>query len=152
VTFIERTESLTVAEALDEFDREHRFGKAAYKKSWNTVKIFGLKFPFPNPQQRRDVVHLHDLTHILTGYDTSWTGVGEIANWEMASGLPARHWIAWFYVPITFTLGWFIAPGKMRAAFSAGRGRNNLYKLRIDRDQMMKMKVGDLRKLLDAPA
>jgi hypothetical protein len=76
---------------------------------------------------------------------------GEIANWEMASGLPARQWIAWFYVPITFTVGWFIAPGKMRAAFSAGRGRNNLYKLRIERDQMMKMKIGDLRKLLDAP-
>lgn len=74
------------------------------------------------------------------------------SNWEMASGLPARHRIAWFYVPITFTLGWFIAPGKIRAAFSAGRGRYNLYKLRIGRDQLMAMKVSDLRKLLDAPA
>lgn len=142
-------DQLTVAEALDRFDQEHRFGKAAYTQAWNTVSIFGFKVPFPNPKVRREVIPLHDLTHILTGYSTSWVGEGEIANWEMASGLPARHWIAWFYVPITFTIGWFLAPGKMYRAFSRGRGRANLYKCNVPAEVLMTMKVGDVRKLLD---
>lgn len=40
-----KLENMTVAEALEQFYQEHRFGKAAYTEPWNTVFILGIKLP-----------------------------------------------------------------------------------------------------------
>lgn len=143
-------DTFTVEEALELFNRENRFNNEAYFKPWGTVKIAGIPIPFPNPQARRNLVHLHDLTHILTGYDVDWIGEGEIANWEVASGLLGKSLLAWFYVPITFTIGWLISPKKMVAAFREGCGQRSVYDLEIPRDQLMKMTLSDVRSLIKA--
>jgi NADPH:quinone reductase-like Zn-dependent oxidoreductase len=36
-------------------------------------------------------VKLHDIHHVLTGYDTTWRGKAEIGAWEIASGC-GRHY------------------------------------------------------------
>lgn len=39
-----------------------------------------VKVPLPNLPARVRAVRLHDLHHVLTGYDTSWTGEGRGAE------------------------------------------------------------------------
>ncbi len=113
-------DSLKVEDALELFNR-------------------GGPIPFPNPQARRNLVHLHDLTHILTRYDVDWVGEGEIANWEIASGLLGKS-----------LLGLFISPQKMLVAFRKGRRQRSVYDLEIPRDQLMKMALSDVRSLIKA--
>jgi len=63
------------------------------------------------------------LTHLITGYETSWVGEGEIAAWELASGFPAKMWIGYIYPPITFAIGLLLAPRKVFHAFKKGCSR-----------------------------
>lgn len=107
------------------------------------------RFPFPSPRQRREAIRLHDLSHLLTGYDTSWTGEGEIATWELASGFPRRYWIGYVYPPMTFAIGLLIAPWRTMTAFRKGLGRKNVYRLLLESAALDAMKVGDLNKALE---
>jgi hypothetical protein len=104
-----------------------------------------LKFFFPNPKARREAIHLHDLTHLLTVYETTWQGEGEVAAWELASGFPRKYWIGWIYAPITFTIGVFIAPFKVARAFRRGWGNSNLCKLDLPREQLDALTLGELK-------
>lgn len=139
------TSQTLVKDALEDFYKSHDFGDEALTQTWVDVKMGPLKFPFPNPKQRRDVIYLHDLTHLMTGYDTTWTGEGEIAAWELASGFPAKYWIGWIYPPMTFAIGMLIAPRKVLKAFAAGWRKPNLYKLDIPRDKVERMTLRELK-------
>jgi hypothetical protein len=90
------------------------------------------------------------LNHLLTGYDTSWTGEGEIAAWELASGFPKTLWIGYIYPPMTFFIGLLISPCRTLTAFRSGLGQNNIYKLQIERKDLEQMKVAELKKLLES--
>jgi hypothetical protein len=142
------SQSTTVKEVLQEYYSSHFFGEDAFTSKWAWLKVGSLKIPFPNLKQRREAIHLHDLTHILTGYDTTWTGEGEVAAWEIASGFTRHYWIGWLYAPVTFTVGCFIAPRRVAQAFRCGIGKKNLYQLRLNRDQLEQMTLGDLKALL----
>ena len=61
-------------------------GQDAYERRVNFAKIGFLILPFPNPKARQRLVYLHDVNHLLSGYDTSWVGEGEVSAWELASG------------------------------------------------------------------
>jgi hypothetical protein len=140
----------TVGKLLEDFYRKSNFSDDSSVVHWIHVQIGPLRFPFPNPGQRREVIWLHDLTHLLTGYDTSWTGEGEIAAWELASGFPLKHWIGYFYAPITFSIGLIVAPVRTLRAFRLGIGQKNVYKLQLESSQLKHMTVADLKKALDS--
>ena len=64
-------------------------------------------------------MRLHDLHHIATGYDTSWTGEAEIAAWELASG--CRGYVAaWVLDLASIPLGLVIAPRRLLRASRIG--------------------------------
>lgn len=138
----------TVRELLQAFYREQNFHDDATQVSWIHVHLGPIRFPFPNPPQRRESIRLHDLTHILLGYDTSWTGEGEIAAWELASGFSRRYWIGYFYAPLTFSVGLMIAPLKTVRAFRQGWGQKNVYLLPHSASEIEEMQVVDLQRLL----
>ncbi len=142
------TSQTLVKEALREFYKTHYFGEEAFTAKWVQVRLGPIRFPFPNPKQRREVIYLHDLTHLLTGYDTSWTGEGEIAAWELASGFPRKYWIGWIYPPMTFSVGLLISPIKVLRAFWRGWRQPNLYKLDIPREKIESMTLGELKNQL----
>ena len=96
------------------------------------------------------MIWLHDLTHLLTGYDTSWAGEGEIAGWELASGFTSKYWIGYFYAPITFSIGLIVAPLRTLRALRLGLGKKNVYKLRLENSRLKQMTVAELKNLLDS--
>ena len=103
-------DELTVGNSLKKFYGDNYFGTEALEDSWNWVRMGPLRIPFPNLKWRKEAIYLHDIMHLVTGYDTSWIGEGEVAAYELASGFPKRYWIGYIYPPITFTIGMLIAP------------------------------------------
>jgi hypothetical protein len=106
---------------------------------------------FPNTAARVAAVRLHDIHHVVTGYDTTWTGEAEIAAWEIASGC-ARHWAAWVLNLQALAIGLFIAAEAVFQAYVRGRRTKNLYDGAFH-DALLTPTVGELRRVLrlDAP-
>ena len=148
-------EEASAESALAEYYRVNYFGDHAFRDPWVWVKLGPISFPFPNPPARRAAIHLHDLTHMITGYDTSWTGEGEVAAYELASGFPPKFWIGWIYSPMTLFTGFLVAPRRVIRAWRRGRGRSNLYKLDLPWEELRTLSLGELRRrtgLLDQPS
>jgi len=127
------------------FDRNN-FKDGGYNDAWVSLKVGPIPFGFPNTKSRVRAVKLHDLHHVLTEYDTTWTGEAEIGAWEIASGC-ADHYAAWLLNMGAFAIGLIIAPGKVYRAFLRGRSSANLYK-RTFSDELLAENVGHLRKEL----
>lgn len=140
--------NLSVKQWMQEFYQQKQFADDAEKARWIFIRLGFIKIPFPNLRQRREAIYLHDLNHLLTGYDTSWTGEGEIAAWELASGFPIKYWIGYVYPPTTFLLGLIIAPKRTIRAFRQGLGKHNIYKLKLQRNEIEQLKVAELKAIL----
>ena len=69
----------------------------------NTLEMdaLGIQLKLPNPQFRTDVIHIHDIQHLLNDCDTSWKGEGFIARWGISIGL-------WKHFPICVFSVWAI--------------------------------------------
>ncbi len=102
-----------------------------YQARFFWLGVGPVKVPLPNLPARVRAVRLHDLHHVLTGYDTSWTGETEIGAWELASGCRG-YWAAWLLNFGAFAIGLFIAPRRLWRAFVRGRRSRNLYHLTDD--------------------
>ena len=113
---------------------------------WVKFKVGPIHFRIPNTQARVAAVRFHDLHHLVTGYDTTWTGEAEIGAWEIASGC-ARHYAAWLLNLAAMSIGLVIDAAKVRRAFMRGRYSRNLYPEAFD-EAVLRTTVGDLRKKL----
>ena len=102
---------------------------------------------FPNTPQRVRSVRLHDMHHVVAGYDTSWVGEAEIAAWELASSCKA-HYAAWVLNGLASLIGVVIAPRKVRDAWRRGRPSKNLYIGECD-ESILDRSVGEIRAELD---
>jgi hypothetical protein len=119
---------LRLREARDRYFRENAFpADGGYDARWVKLQAGPIPFGFPNTDMRRRAVRFHDLHHVLTGYETTWTGEAEIGAWEVASGC-ADHWAAWGLNLSAFALGLFFAPRRCHRAFLRGRRSRNLYR------------------------
>jgi hypothetical protein len=119
------------------------FDNGGYADKWVRLKAGPLTVKFPNTAARVRSVKLHDIHHILTEYDTSWTGESEIGAWEIASGC-GRHLVAWTLNLGAFGIGLVIAPRRTYRAFIRGRHSRNLYPSAF-REEMLDERVGSLR-------
>ena len=81
---------LTLRDARQRYFERGGFGNGGYWDRWVRLKAGPLVIRFPNTQARLRAVKLHDLHHVLTEYDTSWSGEAEIGAWEIATGC-GRH-------------------------------------------------------------
>lgn len=106
-------------------------------------RIGRLSFALPNSAARRKAVPLHDLHHLATGYDTSWTGEAEIAAWELAGGCHSYR-AAWLLNVLAFPLGLMIAPVRTWRAFRRGRSSENLYAGQWE-EKWLDASLGELR-------
>ncbi len=94
--------------------------------AWVPLKIWRFTLEIPNTDGRRKAVRLHDLHHVLTGYQTDLAGESEIAAWELASGcrrMPAAFVLNLFALAI----GLVICPVRLARAWARGRATQNLY-------------------------
>ena len=114
-----------------------------YSARFIRFRIGIFSFVLPNSPARKKAVPLHDLHHLATGYDTSWTGEAEIAAWELASGCYS-YLAAWLLNLLAFPLGLIIAPVRTWRAFQRGRSSGSLYDGRWD-DKWLDASLGSLR-------
>ena len=134
-------------EARAQYFRENGLGEdGGYSKRWVKVQVASIPMGFPNSNARRRAVWLHDLHHIVTGYDTSWVGEAEIAAWELGSGC-RDYYAAWLLNLAAVMVGAFIAPRRVWRAFIRGRHSNSLYHLDVD-ERCLDETVDTVRKRL----
>lgn len=94
--------------------------------AWVPLKLWKLTLKIPNTEGRKKAVRIHDLHHVVTGYQTTWTGESEIAAWELASGC-LQSPAATVLNSGALAVGLVIAPFKVARAWARGRKTTNLY-------------------------
>jgi hypothetical protein len=114
-----------------------------YAASHIHFRVGMFSFTLPNSAARKKAVPLHDLHHLATGYDTSWTGEAEIAAWELASGCSSYR-AAWLLNLLALPLGLLIAPVRTWRAFRQGRSCRNFYQGEWD-EKWLDTSLGTLR-------
>lgn len=139
-------DALSVREARQLYFERNGFGDGGYGDRW--VKLMAGPIPifFPNTAARVEAVRRHDVHHVLTGYDTTWTGEAEIGGWEISSGC-GRFYAAWVLNLQALIIGVLIAPRAVLRGFVWGRQTGNLYHARFDED-VLDASLGELRRRL----
>jgi hypothetical protein len=117
-----------------------------YDARWVKLRAGGIPvLVFPNTAGRVRAVRLHDLHHVVTGYETTWTGEAEIAAWEIATGC-GSFFAAWVLNLGAFVIGLLIAPRQVFRAFVRGRHSENLYHTAGEcSEALLDLSVGELR-------
>lgn len=143
----------TLAVARAEYYERNQFGADGGESlAWVSVKVLGVTLKIPNTPGRRRAVRIHDVHHVLTGYDTTLRGEAEIGAWELASGC-----LRWPAAQILNTgamaMGMLIAPRRTVRAWARGAATKNLYTLNAV-DHLLPRTVGEMRGELglDAPS
>ena len=102
-------------------------------EEWRAIRIARMRVGpwqipvLPLTRRMRESLVLHDVHHVLTGYDTGYRGEAALAVWELASGGCGRSLFFWLD-RITFVLlGLLICPRSLPQAFRRGRKARNLY-------------------------
>ena len=139
--------AMPVRDARARYFAENGFGDGGYDDRFVVLRAAGVPVAmFPNTKQRVRSVRLHDVHHVLTEYDTSWTGEAEIAAWELASGC-GDHWAAWILNFWAAWIGLVIAPRAVWRASLRGWRSRNLYGGEWN-DGLLERTVGELRREL----
>jgi hypothetical protein len=136
-------DSLSLGNARAVYFSANGFDEKSYTDRWVKLRVGPLRLYILNTRSRARAVRLHDLHHVLTGYETTWTGEGEIAAFEIASGC-ADHYAAWYLNLSALAVGVFLAPGAMMRAFTRGCHARNLYRSTFD-NSMLATTVGTMR-------
>ena len=137
----------SLREARERYFERNGFGASGgYDEKWVKLAFGPLRFAFPNTPGRVRAVRYHDLHHVVTGYDTSWTGEAEIGAWEVASSC-RDHVAAWLLNLYAMGVGLVIAPGAVWRAFLRGRHSHNLYAEPFG-DALLDESVGAMRRRL----
>ena len=146
-------DTLTLGAARAAYYERNGFGSdGGDALDWVPVKVLGLTLKLPNSEGRRRAVRLHDLHHVLTGYQTDLRGEAEIGAWELATGClrwPAATVLNLFAIGI----GVAMAPRRLFRAWARGRRTRNLYR-EDGVTHLLPRRVDEVRRELglDAPA
>ncbi|HKA52158.1 MAG TPA: hypothetical protein VKJ47_00705 [Candidatus Binatia bacterium] len=139
-------DALTVGEARARYFAANGFAESGYEARWVRLQAGPVPLFIPNTSARARAVRFHDLHHVATGYDTTWTGEAEIGAWEVASGC-AHHYAAWVLNLQALAVGLLINPGAVFRAFLRGRHSRNLYR-KVFSDSLLAPTVGEMRRRL----
>jgi hypothetical protein len=130
-----------------EFFRTSGFGADGGESAkWVRYPVWGIPIVVPNVDARRRALRLHDLHHLATGYDTSWTGESEIAAWELGAGCHG-YAAAWALNVAAFSIGVVIAPRRLWRAFVRGRSSRTLYRHHWT-DEYLAWRLSEMREFL----
>jgi len=144
---VEYDPGLTLREARALYFARNGLGDGGYGDRWVVLRAGGIPVgAFPNTAERVRSVRLHDLHHVLTGYDTSWLGEAEIGAWELASGC-RDHYAAWLLNGLVVLVGLLLSPAALHRAVRRGRRSRNLYEGEWD-ESLLDARVGELRERL----
>ena len=110
------------------------------------MRVLGVPLKLPNPKFRKEVIHIHDLQHLLNNCDTSWKGEGFIAGWEISTGI-------WKYFPICIFSLWamgyslWMYPKAVFNGFKKGLNTIGIIELKISKVDFMRMEFEELERI-----
>ena len=110
------------------------------------MRVLGVHLKLPNPKFRKEVIHIHDIQHLLNNCDTSWKGEGFIAGWEISTGF-------WKYFPICIFSLWamgyslWIYPKAVFNGFKKGLNAIGIIELKISKADFMRMEFEELERI-----
>ena len=108
-----------------------------------------MHIPLPNIPARVRAVKIHDLHHLLTGYNADLKGEAEIGAWEIASGC-GKYYVAWFLNFGSFFYGMFFFPKPLFKAFLRGRkAEGSLYKGYTYNEAFFERSIGQVQEELN---
>lgn len=141
----------SVSEALElYFQRTGIDPVANHSERWAKIHVAGSLFIFlPNTAQRKKELMIHDIHHVATGYDGTWSGEAQISAWEIGSGGCGSNLYVWFIILVAAVIGLFICPRDTFKAFALGRRCKNLFN--EDATRVLSVKLGDLRTQMNLP-
>ncbi|TAE34036.1 MAG: hypothetical protein EAZ91_01635 [Cytophagales bacterium] len=143
------TPALTVQQALAQFYQEHDFGEdGGVNEKLAYLKIGPVSVPIPNTQERREMIHLHDLNHIINGYDTSWRGESMVSTWEFVTGGWGFRPFIWGLIFSAMCVGLALFPKATFKAFVRGTYTRGLLDLRLPKSVLMSLIISDLQQRL----
>jgi hypothetical protein len=139
----------TIEEALNLFYMKNSLGKeGGYNDMWYIIEFGFIKIPIPNIKAKKDKIYLHDISHIIMNYPTSWEGESSAAAWEIAAGGWKNLYVPWFLTLLALGLGVLFFPKAVNKGFEDGKQMSNAFICGIPKKELFKMKVCDLRNLL----
>jgi len=139
---------MTIAKSLNQFYKENNLSE----KGGEDDDYFYLKFKFfslklPNSQFRKDVIHVHDIQHVLYDCDVTWKGEAFIAGWEVAPGM-------WKHFPIGIMSLWamgfslLLHPKQALKGFLEGLKTIGVIDLKMDKETLLKLSVSTLKQMI----
>jgi hypothetical protein len=143
------SEKPTIQEAIASFYKQNNFGDdGGASKKWVWIKFGLFSFPIPNIESRSQNVYLHDVSHIVTGNDTSWKGESAVSAWEIASGGWGKLYFPWLLTLWAMGLGVAFYPSTTVNAFKNGLTMRNAFTSGISKEQLLQKPVSGLKTLL----
>ena len=139
---------MTIAQSLQQFYKENNFkndGGESDDFFELKFKLFTLKLP--NSQFRKDVIHIHDIQHILYKCDTTWKGEAFIAGWEISTGF-------WKHLPVGFFSIWAMGfsllthPKEVLKGYKAGLNNKGIVDLKMSKEALLKLSIPKLKSLI----
>ncbi len=116
-----------------------------YRDNWVRIAMWGRRVPVFPVHGFKKSLFIHDIHHVLSGYDTNWRGELEIAAWELSSGGCGRYYLYWIDRMVFTLLGLIFAPRATCRAFRRGLKHRNTF----DRDPevVMSIEIDELRRM-----
>lgn len=137
---------MTVEQALNDFYNQHGYGEeGGINKKWDLIKFGPVAFPLPNLESRRKNIYLHDISHLVTGYDTTWLGESAVSSWEVATGGWGRLYFPWLLTLWAMAVGVMLYPRHSYKAFQVGLHMNNALTGGLSKKEMYSLNLDELR-------
>lgn len=130
-------DSLTLARARAEFFAQTGHSDSEYSSWIAKIKLGPIPFYFYNFKARREAIAIHDVHHILTGYDTSLLGEYHISAWELGSGYKPMD-LAFGYLLLGLFGGLLLDRKRTLEAYIRGLECRNLYGQRVTEEMLGK--------------
>ena len=138
---------MTVKSLLTEFYKENELPEnGGVNNDKFEIRMFGINLKLPNPKFRKDIIHIHDIEHILNKCDVSWKGEAFIGGWELSTGF-------WKHFPVClisiFSTGYsfWLHPKAVYKGFKKGLNNIGIIDLKISKADLMKMEHEELLKI-----
>lgn len=137
---------MNVEHALNDFYNQHGYGlEGGINKKWDMIKFGPVALPLPNLESRRKNIYLHDISHLVTGYDVSWVGESSVSSWEIAAGGWGRLYFPWLLTLWAMAVGVMLYPRQSYRAFQAGLRMKNALIGGLTKQEMYGLNLDELR-------
>lgn len=141
--------NLTTGEAINDFYDKHDFGEdGGVNEKYAWIKFGFISIPIPNAESRKKSIYLHDVSHIVTGYDTTWKGESAVSAWEVASGGWRKLYLPWLLTLWAMGLGVVFYPKNVLKSFIKGLTMDNALTCGLTKAEIYKLPILELQQIL----